>query len=101
MRLDGGYDGAERKRAIIAPDYRDLEDEPEGIASCLQISGGTQGHLELDHGDYLGALLGLGIKRDRVGDLHIHEEVCHCLVAEEMSDYLYIFISVKSIGFMS
>ena len=58
VRLDGGYEGAERKRAIVAPDYRMLEDEPEGIA-LLEVRGGTQGHLELDHGDYLGAMLGL------------------------------------------
>ena len=75
VKLFGGYEGAERKRAIVAPDYRMLEDEPEGIA-LLEVRGSTQGHLELDHGDYLGAMLGLGIKRDRVGDLHIHDEFC-------------------------
>ncbi|MBW7473634.1 RNA-binding protein [Paenibacillus oenotherae] len=91
LRLMGGYEGAERQRAIIAPDYRILDEEPEGIA-LLKISGGSQGHLELDHGDYLGALLGLGIKRDRIGDLHVHEEFCHCLIAEEIADYLNIHL---------
>src|SRR5262249_34317430 len=89
IRLFGGYEGAERRRAIIAPDYRYLDDEPEGIA-LIEVSGDTQGHLELDHGDYLGALLGLGIKRDRIGDLHIHEDKCHCLVMEEIADYINI-----------
>ncbi|RAP76639.1 RNA-binding protein [Paenibacillus montanisoli] len=89
LRLTGGYAGAERKRAIITPDYRDPENEPEGIA-VIAVTGGTQGHLELDHGDYLGALLGLGIKRDRIGDLHVHEDGCHCLVVEEIADYINI-----------
>ncbi|BBH21200.1 putative RNA-binding protein YlmH [Paenibacillus baekrokdamisoli] len=89
VKLFGGYEGAERKRAIVAPDYRMLDDEPEGIA-LIKVTSGTQGHLELDHGDYLGALLGLGIKRDRVGDLHIHEDFAHCLAAEEIADYINI-----------
>jgi RNA-binding protein YlmH len=42
----------------------------------------------LDHGDYLGALLGLGIKRDKIGDLHVSEEGCHALIAEEIGDFL-------------
>ncbi|WP_219836370.1 RNA-binding protein [Paenibacillus sp. R14(2021)] len=91
IRLFGGYEGAERKRAILAPDYRVLDDEPERIA-LIQVSGGTQGHLELDHGDYLGALLGLGIKRDRIGDLHVHDDGAHCLVAEEIADYINIHL---------
>ncbi|WP_308638932.1 YlmH family RNA-binding protein [Paenibacillus silvisoli] len=91
LRLTGGYEGAERRRAIIAPDYRDLDSEPEGIA-VLAVAGGTQGHLELEHGDYLGALLGLGIKRDRIGDIHVHEDGCHCLVTEEIADYLNIHL---------
>ncbi|SEN12977.1 RNA-binding protein [Paenibacillus sp. OV219] len=91
LKLFGGYEGAERRRAIIAPDYRYLDDESEGIA-LIEVSGDTKGHLELDHGDYLGSLLGLGIKRDRVGDLHIHEDKCHCLVMEEIADYINIHL---------
>ncbi|CAH1213709.1 hypothetical protein PAECIP111893_03698 [Paenibacillus plantiphilus] len=91
LRLVGGYEGAERRRAFIAPDYRVLDDEPDRIA-LLKITGGSQGHLELDHGDYLGALLGLGIKRDRIGDLHVHDTFCHCLIIEEIADYLNIHL---------
>ena len=91
LKLFGGYDGAERRRAIIAPEYRYLDDEPEGIA-LIRVSGGTQGHLELDHGDYLGAMLGLGMKRDRIGDLHVHDEHCDCLVAEEIADYINVHL---------
>jgi RNA-binding protein YlmH len=91
LRLTGGYEAAERKRAIVAPDYRDLESEPEGIA-LIRVTAGTEGHLALDHGDYLGALLGLGIKRDRIGDLQVHEDGCDCLVAEEIADYVNIHL---------
>ncbi|GGG10114.1 YlmH family RNA-binding protein [Paenibacillus abyssi] len=91
LRLDGGYTGAERQRAIIAPDYRPLDEEPIGI-SVLSVHTGDRSQLELDHGDYMGAILGLGIKRDRIGDIHVHEDGCHCLVADEIADYLNIHL---------
>lgn len=91
IRLDGGYPEAERKRALIAPDYRDLEDEPIGV-SVLSVSGPGQDRLDLDHGDFLGALLGLGIKRDRIGDIHVHDDYCHIVMMDEIADYLNIHL---------
>ncbi|KIL35351.1 RNA-binding protein S4 [Cohnella kolymensis] len=87
VRLDGGSADAERQRAIIAPDYRNIEVEDMGIA-VLDISSDDRRISELDHGDYLGALLGLGIKRDKIGDLHVREDGCHALIAEEIGDFL-------------
>lgn len=91
IRLDGGYAQAERQRAIIGPDYRSLDDEAVGI-SVLAVNGPGQAQLELDHGDFLGALLGLGIKRDRIGDIHVHEQFCHIMITDEIADYLNIHL---------
>jgi RNA-binding protein YlmH len=91
VRLDGGSEQAERQRAIIGPDYRSLDDEAIGI-SVLAVNGPGQASLELDHGDFLGALLGLGIKRDRIGDIHVHEHFCHIIVLDEIADYLNIHL---------
>ncbi len=87
VRLDGGGPQAERKRALIAPDYRTLDDEDMGIV-VLDVTSDDRKISELDHGDYLGALLGLGIKRDKIGDLHVGETGCHALIAEEIGDFL-------------
>jgi RNA-binding protein YlmH len=91
IRLDGGYEDAERRRALIAPDYRSLDHESAGIA-VLAVHAPGNGNLELDHGDFLGALLGLGIKRDRIGDIHVHEAYAHIIVTDEMADYLNIHL---------
>ncbi|QMV40365.1 YlmH family RNA-binding protein [Cohnella cholangitidis] len=85
--LAGGSAQAERQRAVIAPDYKNLDDVDMGIA-VLDISSDDRRISELDHGDYLGALLGLGIKRDKIGDLHVSEEGCHALIAEEIGDFI-------------
>ncbi|MEX2462510.1 MAG: YlmH/Sll1252 family protein [Paenibacillaceae bacterium] len=86
VHFDGGYKGAERQRALIAPDYRTVI-EDMGI-EVLSIIGGDSKFLTLTHGDFMGAILGLGMKRDKIGDIHVHESGCHCLVAEEASSYL-------------
>lgn len=91
IRLDGGYDDAERRRAMIAPDYRSLDHESAGIA-VLAVHAPGNVLLELDHGDFLGALLGLGIKRDRIGDIHVHDSYAHIIVTDEMADYLNIHL---------
>jgi RNA-binding protein YlmH len=87
VMLNGGNANAERKKAIVAPDYKTLDDEDLGIV-VLDIASDDRRIAELDHGDYLGALLGLGIKRDKIGDLHVTEEGCHALIAEEIGDFL-------------
>lgn len=86
IRLDGGYGDAERKRAVITPEYRDPADEDIGIR-VLEVTSPDNRFLSLEHGDFMGSILGLGVKRDRVGDIHVMEEACHILVAEEISEY--------------
>jgi len=87
LRLDGGYPEAERRRAILTPDFRDPEDEDPGIA-VLSVTSADRRIAELDHGDYLGALLGLGVKREKIGDLHVRPDGCHVLVAQEIGVFL-------------
>ncbi|WP_372663075.1 RNA-binding protein [Cohnella sp.] len=85
--LNGGSARSERQRAIIAPDYKVLDSEEFGIV-VLEIVSDDRRISDLDHGDYLGALLGLGIKRDKIGDLHVSEQGCHALITTDIGDFL-------------
>ncbi len=77
MLAAGGYDMAERRRLFFLPAYLKELEEPyrtaclqETFAECLvplQIKG--SGYRELSHRDFLGALLHLGVERDRIGDV--------------------------------
>lgn len=87
VAFNGGYSEAERKRAWIAPDYRVLEEDEFGI-QVLSITSDDTKLESLDHGDYMGAILGLGLKRDKIGDIHVLEHGCHCLAASETIEYL-------------
>lgn len=59
-------------------------------ASPLKIVEITnlQPAIKLEHKDYLGALLGLGIQREKFGDLFVHQDVAYVLVFEEMGSYV-------------
>jgi len=89
VSLNGGYDAAERKRALVAPDYDASDSDPSnwGIV-VLAVTSGDGKFVSLTHGDYMGSILGIGIKRDKVGDIHVLDTGCHCLVAEEVSSYM-------------
>lgn len=89
---DGGYPDAERVRALIAPDYKDLSDENMGL-KVLGITSGDQKFLALEHGDYMGSVLGLGIKRSKIGDIHVLEDGCHVVVADDIGSYLHLNLS--------
>ncbi|MNC48592.1 hypothetical protein D3C75_977210 [compost metagenome] len=92
IHLDGGYSAAERKRAVIAPSYRDPAEEDMGIA-VLEITSPDNRFAELEHGDFMGSILGLGVKREKVGDIHVLGDACHILVAREIADYFSMNLS--------
>jgi RNA-binding protein YlmH len=51
---------------------------------------------KLEHRNYLGAIMALGIKREKYGDLIIEDDSCYIAVSEEISDY--ILNNLSSIG---
>lgn len=61
-------DADEREAAL--PDY--LADELQEAVVALTIRG--SGFRNLSHRDYLGAVLGLGIERDAIGDIAVQDE---------------------------
>ncbi len=70
--FSGGHPDCERTLALFLPDYLDeespeLSDELRAIR--LTAYFGTPGHR-----DYMGALLGMGIARDRLGDIWVDGE---------------------------
>ncbi len=83
--FEGGYDEAERKVLFIVPDEY-TEPNIDDAMCVIRIS--VNGNKPLSHRDYLGSVLGLGIRRDRVGDLIVYENGCDMVVLEEISGYI-------------
>lgn len=79
----GGYKQAERARMVIYPQFFLTETIASPIA-VLQVTGGK----DASHRDFLGSLLGTGIKREKVGDIIVVDGGCQVVVAAEMADYI-------------
>lgn len=80
----GGYDQAERAVAGFVDEYG-LDEEP---ISALRIDVKTGLGKTLSHRDYLGALLGLGIERSKIGDLLIDADGAYMIVKPPLDDFI-------------
>ena len=84
--VDGGYDESERKIVFIYPFYMEYEDIDETLR-FIQIEGNFK-FKSISHKDYLGSLLSLGIKREKIGDIIIHENFCQVIVSYDICDFI-------------
>ena len=81
---DGGLEEAERKIISIYPDYMvDIEEEIQ----VLRLRGNIE---DLNHQDFLGALMNLGIVRDKIGDILVYEEHVDIITKREVSDFVQL-----------
>ena len=80
----GGYEGSERNILYFPPDWQEPEDalaDPEGPLAALE--GTFPGGASLTHRDILGSLMGLGITREKLGDILILEGKCQVVALRE------------------
>lgn len=93
----GGYPQAERQRVAIARSDLPLDESQVAIAA-LDISGNFLFD-SATHRDFLGALLGTGIVREKVGDLIVlGERGAQAIVVPDMVEYLELHLNqVRSV----
>lgn len=87
----GGFEGAERTACLFPPDWQRQEDLTEDEAcpvAAVRVS--FPPGMELSHRDVLGALTGLGLTREKIGDILVHDGGCDVLV---LRDTLPILLS--------
>lgn len=81
---DGGVKEAERQIIGIYPDYLEVSNV-ELVITALRVTGDLQG---LSHKDFLGAILNLGIKRSKIGDILVHDDYTDIIAKREISDFI-------------
>ena len=65
----GGFEGAERTVCVFLPDWQEAEDwDPQEELSAIEAAYPPTG-ADLTHRDLLGGLMGIGLTRERVGDI--------------------------------
>ncbi len=89
----GGYEDAERVMFFAYPDWMD---EHETEIDKILISQKGKFGANLSHRDYLGAILGMGITRDVIGDILIKDGQALVFCKNDISDY--IIYNLSSVG---
>ena len=86
--FEGGAPAAER-RILIFGSENDFGYPPEPPIAVLAVRPASAKFAEtLSHRDYLGAILGLGIERELVGDIIVREKSAYVLCLEQIADYI-------------
>ncbi len=108
-RIDTGTASKEAERAVILflPDY--YENLPQELLTQLdeypicairiKVSGLSQSGKTLTHRDYLGTLMGLGIRRDTIGDIYPNKDGCVLACLKEIAPH--IIASVEKVSSLS
>lgn len=85
FRIWGGYDGAERCVAAFGYNVEN-EDYPISIVEIKPVAPKFADFLS--HRDFLGSLMGLGIKREMLGDIIVKDNTGYLFCVNTMADYI-------------
>ena len=86
----GGYENAERKVVIFysPEDQEYLEKTYLNIYKIIRISLSNQEKGKYTHRNYLGGIVKLGMKREKVGDILVFDDGADIIVKEEVAEVL-------------
>ena len=85
----GGWEGAERKLCAFPPDWMEAEAFQTGEECPITaVTVSVPPDAKPTHRDYLGAILGLGLTREKIGDLLVGEGTCQVLLLREVEHVL-------------
>ncbi|MEA4964265.1 MAG: YlmH/Sll1252 family protein [Oscillospiraceae bacterium] len=86
LLLRGGHQDCERKAAFFLPYYLDAKEFDE--AAQIKVIRAVAGFGEPGHRDYLGAALGLGIRREWLGDIWIDGPAAYLFCLPSVESHL-------------
>jgi len=84
--FSGATSEAERKRALIVPDYYQ-ENNDDFSLTALRLTYSTK-FATISHQNVLGTLMSLGIRREKFGDIYLQAGQIDMIVASEIADYI-------------
>ena len=83
----GGYDGAERAVALFLPDWLEADAAAEECPLRV-LRAAFRAEEKLNHRDFLGSLMGMGIVREKLGDILVSADSADLIVSETVADFL-------------
>lgn len=90
-KLYGGYEDAERKILIIYPEKYDetmIEKNYSKMLKVIRVNLPEEEYGKYSHRNYLGAIVKLGLKREKVGDILVSDDGADIVVLEDFTEIL-------------
>lgn len=94
LQFFGGANGCERKRASIRPAY--LISEPVQWEMTFLKASFSSKFITIAHRDVLGALMNIGLKREKFGDISIDDS--HFTIACTKESATFVRMSLEQVG---
>lgn len=88
FRFFGGPGTAEREICCYLPEYLDESWLLSGESPIAAVRASFREEETLSHRDFLGSLMGCGIKRETVGDIYVNQRSSDFLVTREILPYV-------------
>ena len=90
----GGFEDAERKIVFIGVEsLEELNGEVEDFITVIRVENSNGA---LTHRTVLGSVLGLGIKREMLGDIIVQNNLCDIIISKTIAEY--VLNNLKAIG---
>lgn len=84
----GGYEQAERTMLFLFPDTNQNNKMFEQVMSIIRITLPKELWGTFEHRTYLGALMKLGVKREKVGDILVRDDGADIVVASSIENFV-------------
>ncbi len=90
--LFGGYENAERKILFIFPEneFIDRNNFYNQVMSIIKINLPKELYGTYEHKNYLGALMKIGIKREKVGDIQVRFDGADIIISRDIEEYVLL-----------
>ena len=88
LHFFGGYADAERKMLVYLPDYLEEDALMDDDSPVVCLHAAFYEGDSPSHRDFLGALMGIGIGRETIGDICVGKQHCDFFVTAEIAPYL-------------
>ncbi|MCM3759374.1 RNA-binding protein [Alkalihalobacillus oceani] len=86
LSFSGGHPLAERRRCLLTPPYITPDDDDYQV-TLFSIEYPAK-FVTLEHRDVLGALMNIGLKREKFGDIYLNDDAVQLLVTSEVANYV-------------
>ncbi len=87
MFLEGGFKNAERNIIVFANNNLYENSYKTNVTAC-KILYNERFSKSLKHKDFLGSLLGLGLKREKIGDIKLFQNYAIAVINEDILSYI-------------